>query len=191
MTNSNQNKRAGFTLMEMMMVIAIIGLFVTVFSKALPFLQEKTRDRRRVYELNNLRKVIEVYHADTGRYPIASGGFLSSIVDNDASVPTFASPSQITADYVPSIVPTYYEQLPKDPLPGTSSDVGCQALGYNRNIIYISDGEHYKLIYQCASEIGIDPADSFTDPARCIPNCYAWAVSDNMDLTTWGAGYGW
>lgn len=179
-------RRDGFTLMELMITLFIMAVLASLVTQGLPFLKEKTRDRTRIYELSNLKRVIELYKSDNNAYPASLSGlaYNNFFTTNDAFAAGY-SPAQITPNYVPGVVPTYYEALPVDPLPGASADPTCQALGYQKNIAYFSNGDHYKLVYNCASERGIVPSDSFADPARCLMGyCWAWAVSDDWDYST-------
>ncbi len=184
----HSQKSAGFTLLEMMIVLAVLGVLLLIISQGLPFLKEKSRDSARVAALANLKRVIELYRQDTGAYPTGvGGGNFYYFTDNDALVSGFSgSPGTIaiTRDYIPNIVPTYYEILPIDPAPGASSMPGCT--GFNRNWAYFSNGEHYKLVVNCAAESGlIDPAHPFADPDWCFGGaCQAWAIYDDKDNTT-------
>lgn len=183
----------GFTLLEMMIVLAALGIMVVILSQTLPFMQEKARDRRRISELSTLRNVIELFHTDTGSYPSSPAGMGAyySLFSNNDGFAALYSPNQITSAYVPGIVPTYYDALPDDPLPGPSTNAGCDALGYRRNWAYFSNGEHYKLVVNCAVEaVTIKPDDPLADPGRCLlDSCWAWAISDNMDYATYTLGW--
>ena len=183
-----RNQR-GFTLVESMVVMAIIVVLASILTQAIPFLQEKTRDRRRVYELDNLRRQIELYKNENGFYPAtpAGGAYVSFFTNSDAFAGTY-SPNQITSTaYVPGLVPNYFASLPIDPNPGSSVVPACDALSWGKNIAYFSNGDHYKVIYNCASETDdYDPDSLYYDPAR--PN-WAWAASDDMNYTTFTLGW--
>lgn len=181
-----KNNRRGWTLIEILVSLAIIAVIAGIVTQALPFVQGKVRDKRRLAELANLQRVIEIYKQDTGSYPVGTATTLLSDADNLSGWPGYGS-NLVTTIYVPNIVPTYFQELPKEPAPGASSIVGCQALGYNRTIAYSSNGEHYKLVYNCASETDDYPVDGrFFDPIR--PDS-AWSASDNMDHTTFTLGW--
>jgi type II secretory pathway pseudopilin PulG len=175
--------------METMVVLAIIAILASLLTQALPFLREKTRDGRRIYELDNLRRQIELYKNENGAYPAtASGaGYYSFFTNPDAFSGTY-SPAQITSTgYVPALVPNYFDSLPVDPNPGDSVIPACAALSWGKNIAYFSNGDHYKIIYNCASETyDYDPNSLYYDPARPT---WAWAASDDINYTTYTLGW--
>jgi len=177
----------GFTLLEIMIALVIMVVIAAILTQGLPFIEGKVRDGRRLYELNNLQRAIEIYHSDNNTYPI-SPSYTTFATDNDSSIGTLPAPVQAgTNVYIPNLVPTYFQQLPLDPLPGLSNNAGCQALGYNRNIIYISNGDYYKLIFQCASETDdYDPTSWYYDPNRFN---WGWAVSNDINYTSGTLGW--
>lgn len=176
----------GFTLMEMMVALAILIVVSAIFSQGIPFMEGKVRDSKRLYELSNLQRAIEIYHSDNNSYP-SSASAMSFATDNDSSIGTLPAPAQVTSNYIPNLAPTYFQALPLDPRPGASNNAGCQALGYDRNIIYISNGEYYKLIFQCASETDdYDPTNWYYDPNRFN---WGWAVSNDINYTSGTLGW--
>ncbi len=74
------NNQKGFTIIEVVLVLAIAGLiFLTVFL-ALPALQKSQNDNRRKQELGQVISALQNYKADTGHYPSlggSSGGLVS------------------------------------------------------------------------------------------------------------------
>jgi prepilin-type N-terminal cleavage/methylation domain-containing protein len=187
-------KPRGFTLMEVMIALAIVGILSLITAQALPWMKEKSRDSVRVANMVTLQKVIELYHQDNDAYPSGpgSGAPYYFFTEDDPFSNAFSGNKAITNDYVPKIVPTYFEAVPHDPNPGAATVTGCE--GFKRNWAYFSNGEHYKLVLNCASEAGLlDINDSFVDPASCLPPavgpCSAWAVSDNMEYTTNALGW--
>jgi prepilin-type N-terminal cleavage/methylation domain-containing protein len=186
--NNQKNQRqpeAGFTLFELLTVVVILGVLVTLFAQALPFIEGKVRDKARIHNMDNLRRIIEIYRSDTGHYPTTAptGTEVSYAMDGiDAFASGYSSLQSGTTYYIPAIAPTYFPQLPVDPLPGPSTIPGCLALTWTRNIIYVTNGDHYKLIYNCASETNdYDPDSIYADPSR--PD-HAWAISDDMNFAS-------
>ena len=97
-----KNKR-GFTLMELLIVIAIIGILVSVSVVSYSSAQKKGRDARRHSDLKALQNAWEQYYAD-----------------NSANYPGTSTPATCTL----SLIPTPDTYLPGgfavDPKSGTS-----------------------------------------------------------------------
>jgi prepilin-type N-terminal cleavage/methylation domain-containing protein len=67
-------KRKGFTLLELLIVIAIIGVLISVGVVSYSQAQRKTRNSRRRSDIKALQNAWEQYYADNnGKYPYSSG----------------------------------------------------------------------------------------------------------------------
>lgn len=89
-------RRLGFTLIELLVVIAIIGILASLALAALNSARLKSRDARRVADINQIRVALELYF------------------DANASIyPT-------DADGLGALDPTYIAVVPKDPVGNTS-----------------------------------------------------------------------
>jgi type II secretion system protein G len=62
-------RRRGFTLLELTVVIAILGLLAGVVVPRVASRLASTRDVRRLQDIHALRDAIEQYRLDTGAYP--------------------------------------------------------------------------------------------------------------------------
>lgn len=60
----------GFTLVELMIVIAIIGVLAAALFPMMRGYLEKSRDTARISHLGQLRTVVQSYLQDTGIQPI-------------------------------------------------------------------------------------------------------------------------
>lgn len=59
----------GFTLVELLIVIAIIGVLATLALKAISAVRESTDVAMTVTEINSLKAAVEQYNQDEGEYP--------------------------------------------------------------------------------------------------------------------------
>lgn len=77
MNQSKQNK--GFTLVELVVVMAILGLLSTVGLQSFRINRSKTRDAQRKSDLEQVQRALEMYHSDHNDYPAATNGRISGI----------------------------------------------------------------------------------------------------------------
>jgi len=120
------NFKRGFTLIELMIVIVILGILMGTILPRLTGAQSRARDTARTADLNNIAQALEVYFNDFGSYPDADPGNCldpaSTGTSADAlgdylkggAVPSPASDAQDTAGCVGMY---YYIPLPKDGVP--------------------------------------------------------------------------
>lgn len=93
-------KNQGFSLLEMLVVMAIMGIILTVSAVSYLTIQQKGRDSRRQTDIEQLRTALEVYRSQTGAYP-------SIAADN-----TWANASNLNNVLV---TPGYMQKIPSDP----------------------------------------------------------------------------
>jgi prepilin-type N-terminal cleavage/methylation domain-containing protein len=63
----------GFTLVELMVVIAIIGILSTVGVIVYSTAQQNGRDSRRIQDVQEIQKAVEQYYTSNSSLPVASG----------------------------------------------------------------------------------------------------------------------
>ncbi len=64
---------AGFTIVELLIVIVVIGILATITIVAYSGIQNRARDTQRVQDIKAITKALEVYKIQTGDYPLAVG----------------------------------------------------------------------------------------------------------------------
>lgn len=97
---SRSAARSGFTIIELLVVVALIGMLSSVILVMLTGLREDARDTRRVADLAQLEKGLELYYTDHQHYPKESDG-----ANGDVSMNAVFQ----------SLVGQYLQGIPHDP----------------------------------------------------------------------------
>ncbi len=98
-----QRRPTGFTLIEVLVVVAILGIIVAI--AVINYLNaiERARQRRSMSDLRSLATAVEAYAADLDRYPPASAFVLPAGLD---------LPTQNLENTRPYLQPTYVKAVP-------------------------------------------------------------------------------
>lgn len=151
------NRRA-FTLVELLVVIAIIGLLSTVAVAATNSARTKSRDTKRLADIAQIRKALELYYANNNSYPPSDNGAVSP---NNA----WSNSGDASWATLQSYLSPYIATLPKDP---SQSSSGWPADPNTYGYAYFSrwygcDMQFYVIVYQ------LEVADGKPDPS--FTNC--------------------
>ncbi len=107
----------GFTLLEITLVIAIIGIFATVAMSSFGEVRAQSRDKARMASLQQLQVALELYKDKNGVYPQRGcdtsvgwngPGTHPTAWGNDANDPD-------CTEYILGLVPDFISELPTDP----------------------------------------------------------------------------
>jgi prepilin-type N-terminal cleavage/methylation domain-containing protein len=81
---ARRSSQKGFTLVELLVVISIIGVLATLVLLQLGTARAKSRDAKRISDVNQIRSAVEQYFEDhDGKYPTAiTSGNLSKYMTN-------------------------------------------------------------------------------------------------------------
>jgi general secretion pathway protein G len=74
---SGNSRQKGFTLMELLIVMVILGILTTIVASSFRTSQEKAHDSRRKNDLESMAKALEVYYNDHNEYPASVNGNFS------------------------------------------------------------------------------------------------------------------
>jgi prepilin-type N-terminal cleavage/methylation domain-containing protein len=122
MYKNKKNTTKGFTLIELMVVIAIIGLLSSIVLVSLKSARDKANTQKIRSDMKALITALEFYKTDTGKYPYEDtssgsqdGNYMSgmSVNNSDFSYDGVPFLSTILQKYIPS--------LPKTPYPINNS----------------------------------------------------------------------
>lgn len=119
---TNRNRQSGFTIIEVVLVLAIAGLIFLIVFLALPQLQKSRRDTQRKSDAGRMLSALETYAGNNnGAYPthpdVDTGTFITSYLANAG---VFNDPSTGTAYGVTGAANT----------PPTGTDQIQYAIGY-------------------------------------------------------------
>ena len=118
------NRKSGFTLIEVLVVVAILGILAAI---VVPQIMDRPDEARRVAAKADIAAIVQalkVYRLDNGNYPTTEQG-LFALVQRPATNP------------VPANWKQYLDRLPKDPWggdyqylnPGVKGEIDVFSLG--------------------------------------------------------------
>lgn len=99
-----KNKQPGFTIVELLIVIVVIGILAAITIVAYSGIQTRARDSFRSNDMGQIKKAIELYYVDNGFYPTVGTDGVGYYL------PTLAA----------ALVPKYIAKIPDDPVGGAS-----------------------------------------------------------------------
>lgn len=123
---NKSHPQAGFTLIEIMVVIAIIGILATLIVPKIMGRPDEARVVAAKQDVGTIMQALKLYRLDIGRYPTTEQG-LKALIEKPTAEPV---PQNWKAG-------GYLESLPKDPWgnlyqysnPGTHSEIDVYSFG--------------------------------------------------------------
>ncbi len=79
--NHQSSIRKGFTLIELMIVVVILGLLATMVMPKVLSKPEKARRTKAVAEIRIMQSALAMFKADTGRFPTTAEGLPALVTD--------------------------------------------------------------------------------------------------------------
>lgn len=143
------NKTIGFTLIEIIVVIFIIGLIVSIANISISKIREKGKDLERIDNIKQVQLALEMYRRDVGSYPdsLAFGEQLVNPINSNI---------------------IYLQKIPQNP--SYRNNDNCSNEEYTYSMVgnsYLIDfclespTESYVLGYNCAQKEGIRSGKCF------------------------------
>jgi prepilin-type N-terminal cleavage/methylation domain-containing protein len=166
--------KKGFTLIELTVVVAIIGLLAAVLFANFNEARMQARDKVRMTSLKEVQLALELYKAQNGVYPAQGCGSPASSNLATYSTWRWAGPGPLPSSwgtscdvYITGLVPDFISKLPTDP---NSESVN------GKGFLYITDSAKstYKLLAY----------DS-------VETLFVTSLSDEFSRCPADSGYGW
>jgi len=122
--NVAKRRPAGFTLVEIMVVVVILGILAVLIVPRVLGRSDEARQAAAKHDIATVMQSLKLYRLDNGRYPTSEQG-LQALVTKPASAPA------------PSNWKPYLDKVPKDPWgntyqylsPGVHGEVDVFSLG--------------------------------------------------------------
>lgn len=96
MNYKSKSTSRGFTIVELLIVIVIIGILAALVIVAYTGIQNRAKNTKKISDVRQLQKIIELYHADNGRYPPTPSGYQVSLMTGSLSSYTNVIPNDST-----------------------------------------------------------------------------------------------
>jgi prepilin-type N-terminal cleavage/methylation domain-containing protein len=106
-----KHRRGGFTIIEVMIVLAIAGLILLIVFLAVPALQRNSRNYQRKVAVNAAWSAMHEYYNLHGHYPVTDTSVCSSVPECSTFVTNLSTDSQLsgfTVKYVDNGEDHYY-----------------------------------------------------------------------------------
>lgn len=111
----NKNKKnLGFTLVELLIVIAIIGIISTVATVSLNEARAKARDAKRLSDMAQITKALELYYTEYGEYPNPQCHDLAAI--GGCNSITYNGPGINYSSWIHDLTDNMGVEIPNDPI---------------------------------------------------------------------------
>jgi len=162
----------GFTLIELIVVIAIIGILATIGTSSYSNVLKSSRDTKRKADLKEIQKILFSYYVENGRYPQAGACAYGS----NCYVYSTSGGS-----WIPALAPNYTEALPVDPKNNAADPWATATENYSYSYGNVStDGATYDLTTRL---------ENTNDKDRCGVKDYKFYCDNRAWCTAFGGGY--
>lgn len=123
-------QRKGFTLVELLVVVGIIGVLASVSIVSLNSVRQKGRDAKRISEVKQMQSAMEAYFTNGGSYPVVAAATILGSAGNAALCPAGFAAAGCANPFM--------AKVNTDPLTGTVAVVEVNVNNGKFNYVYQS-----------------------------------------------------
>lgn len=148
-------KSTGFTIVELLIVIVVIGILAAITIVAYNGIQEKARFTKSKSDLASIEKGIQMYFTEKGVYPNPTpgrAGCTNGWCGWDQAVGD---------DFIPGLSPEYLQTLPQLPTSNPNDDT---------YLYYSTNGTSYRLMRYKNSSGGLSTVERTDNPLLAAPS---------------------
>ena len=164
----------GFTVIELLVTISIIGILSTITFASFSQAQKKARIAKRVSDLKQMQVALEYYYAVNRAYPNSGGTWITECTEFNST----------GNNVIPGLVPNYISKIPLDPK--SAPTAGAARPFWQDCYLYISyNGSDYAFVNHSPSEFSqadylsqpqlVDPARDGGSNASIVDGSGIWA----------------
>lgn len=178
----SSQKHKGFTVVELLVSISIIGVLSTIVFASFSQAREKSRVTKRISDMKQIQVALEYYYAVNKAYPSTggTGNWRSECVGwgGVKSDEVIMNPDPLSTQ--DKLVPKYLSAMPADPSMDKANNKSCY--------VYTSNGSDYALLDHDVTELYTSPYTysnypEFIDPARDSGANYS--IVDGTGIWSW------
>ena len=166
-------RQKGFTLVEIVLVAAIIAIVAAVVVANIQGARKKSRDTQRVSDMQQIQLALRLYKDANGAYPDCASGMKIATGES--------APAGCAVNVVTAITP-FLAKLPVDPLGSNNTN----AYVYDSAIECATDSTSHAIIYARQTETGsaAENWDSVCRTRACgAASCGTQTQKDTLPLT--------
>jgi prepilin-type N-terminal cleavage/methylation domain-containing protein len=124
----------GFTIVELLIVIIVIGILATFAIITYSGIQQRAHDVRTQSDINNMQKLVEIYNNEYGSYPKTTNNPQANWHAADVRTDVNCSNGSSQTDWIPGL---------SNALPQSDPTASTGVNGIKGCYLYVSDGINY------------------------------------------------
>jgi prepilin-type N-terminal cleavage/methylation domain-containing protein len=140
--NMKSNLKLGFTIVELLIVIVVIAILASISVVAYNGIKERARHTSIQSDIRQVHRLLELYHADHGTYPVTGTTTLAGAASGNE---TYADSNCVISDETKVTRSANWVPGISEALPQSDGNIGKGVGNHGGCYFYTSDGRSYIL----------------------------------------------